>query len=104
MRLTTTGDLTALQADAFDTASAAVPDGALTVLDLGRVGFLDSAGIGCLVRLLRRLERQGGELRLAGPTGPVTTALELVRLHRLLEVHPDTATAVASFASDVEDA
>ena len=90
-------DVTAAEATAFDAATQAVPAGARTVLDLSRVGFLDSAGVGCLVRLHRRLDAAGGELRLAGPSGAVATVLELVRLHRMLEVHATLAAAVLSY-------
>ena len=92
-------DLTVAEARLFDEAADAVPGGADVVLDLAAVGFLDSAGIGCIVRLNRRLQDGGGELRLAGPGQAVTIALELVRLHRLLEVYPSVDEAVASFGA-----
>ena len=90
-------DLTIAEAHLFEDAVGAVPVPADVVLDLGPVGFLDSAGIGCIVRLNRRLQEGGGELRLARPGQAVSIALELVRLHRLLEVYPSVDEAVASF-------
>ena len=91
-------DITAAEAASFDEAASAVPASSTVVLDLAPVGFVDSAGIGCIVRLTRRLHDAGGELRLAGPGQAVSTALELVRLHRMLEVYPSREEAVASFA------
>ncbi len=96
-------DLTAGQASAFDQAVAPVEPGTRAVLDLGAVDFIDSAGIGCIVRLHRRLEEAGGELRLAAPGRSVTTVLELVRLHRMLEIHDTAQGAVASYSDDLAD-
>ena len=93
-------DLTAAEATAFEQAVEPVPAGASTVLDLSGVGFIDSAGIGCIVRLHRRLEPAGGELRLAAPGQAVTTVLELVRLHRMLEIHDTVEASVASYSTD----
>jgi anti-anti-sigma factor len=94
-------DLTAAEAAAFDRAVEPLPPGAQAVLDLHTVGFMDSAGIGCVVRLHRRLEAAGGELRLAAPAGAVTTILELVRLHRMLEIHDTVEAGVASYGDDL---
>jgi anti-sigma B factor antagonist len=92
-------DLTAEAAPAYRTA---LQDGVLgttsVVLDLGNVGFIDSSGIGTIVVVHRALARLGGELRLAQPSRDASTAFELVRLHRLLEIHPSVDAAVASFS------
>lgn len=92
-------DLTAAEAGAFERDVESLPTDVSAVLDLGAVGFLDSAGIGCIVRLHRRLEAAGGELRLAAPGQAVTTVLELVRLHRMLEIHDTVEAAVASYSA-----
>lgn len=93
-------DVTAADAAEFDRAAQASSAGRRTVLDLSRVGFLDSAGVGSIVRLHRRLEAGGGELRLAAASGPVATILELVRLHRMIEVHDTVESAVTSFRDE----
>jgi anti-sigma B factor antagonist len=73
-------------------------DATAMVLDLGNVRFMDSAGVGTVVVLHRTLLRGGGELRLARPSREVAAVFELLRLHRLLEIHATVDEAVASFA------
>ncbi len=68
------------------------------VLDLGSVEFIDSTGLGLIVALNRRIRRGGGDLRVAAPRRDVQTALELTRMHRLVEIYDDVDTAVASFS------
>jgi anti-anti-sigma factor len=70
------------------------------VLDLGNVRFIDSSGAGTVVVLHRTLLRGGGELRLARPSREAAAVFELLRLHRLLEIHPTVDEAVASFAEE----
>ncbi len=82
----------------------AVEAAADVVLDLGSVEFIDSTGLGLIIALNRRVRRQGGDLRLASPGRDVWTALELTRMHRLVEIYDDVEAAVASFAPDPEEA
>jgi len=70
------------------------------VLDLGRVNFMDSSGLGAIVALGRSLSRSGGELRLANVTPHVRTVFELTRLHRAFEIYDTVEEAAASFAAD----
>ncbi len=91
--------ITATEARTFDEAASDLPGAAGVVLDLAAVSFVDSAGIACIVRLSRRLNDGGRELRLAGPSNSVSTVLELVRLHRMVEVYPSVGEAVESFGA-----
>ena len=68
------------------------------VLDLGRVNFMDSSGLGALVALGRNLARREGELRLANVTPPVRKVFDLTRLHRAFEIYDAVEEAVASLA------
>ena len=49
------------------------------VLDLGAVHFMDSSGIACLVRMIKRMP-PGGQLRLAAVDRKVGTLLVITRL------------------------
>ena len=63
------------------------------VLDLSRVTFCDSTGLGVLVQVRQRVVEVGGWLRLAGPTEPVRRALEITNLDRLIPAYPTVAEA-----------
>jgi anti-anti-sigma factor len=67
------------------------------VIDLGKVEYLDSAAIGCLMDLYRQASAAGATVKLAGVQKRVETMLTLTGANRFLEVHPDAASAVKSF-------
>ncbi|MGE3274214.1 MAG: STAS domain-containing protein [Vicinamibacterales bacterium] len=69
------------------------------VLDLTHVTYVDSATIGCLMDLYRQTTAAGGTLRLAGVQKRVETMLTMTGAHNFLHLHPDEASAVASFGS-----
>jgi anti-anti-sigma factor len=64
------------------------------VLDLSRVSFCDSTGLGVMVQIRQRVVGVGGWLRLAGPTEPVRRALEITNLDRLIPAYPTVAEAL----------
>lgn len=70
--------------------------GANVVFDLGRVRFVDSSGLGVILACLRQLEATGGHLRLCNVCKEVKSTLELVRLHRLVEIHTTREEALAA--------
>lgn len=65
------------------------------VVDLGRLEFVDSSGLGALVAGLRSARAAGGDLRLANASPQVATVLRLTNLDRVLRVHEDAASALA---------
>lgn len=68
------------------------------VLDLSNVEFIDSAGVGTLISCLRIVTERQGQLRLCGLNRAVRALFELMRMHRLFEVHPDRQSALSSLA------
>ena len=68
------------------------------VLDLSRLRFVDSSGLGAFLSCLRKLNAKGGDLKLAGLAKPVRAIFELVRLHRVFDIYDTTAEAVSAFA------
>lgn len=56
------------------------------VLDLSRVQYIDSVGMGMLIEQLREHRSQGGDLKLAAVTPSVAMILELMRLERVFDV------------------
>lgn len=56
------------------------------VLDLSRVSFIDSTGLGILISLMRQLKDDKGKLRLAGLQDEVRSIFEITRLFRVFEI------------------
>jgi len=65
------------------------------VLDLGAVHFIDSSGLGLLVRILARAG--SGNLKLCGLTSRVSETLKLTRLLTVFDCHDSEAEAIAAF-------
>lgn len=68
------------------------------ILDLAAVEFVDSAGVGTLISCLRAISERRGELRLCGLNRPVQALFDLMRMHRIFEIHPDPQSARESLA------
>jgi len=56
------------------------------VVDLSRIDYLDSTGLGVLVGALKRLREKDGELRLVHPTSRVMRVLEITRLVNVFQI------------------
>lgn len=69
------------------------------LIDLTPVTYIDSATIGCLMDLYRQITAAGGTLKLAGVQQRVETMLTMTGAQNFIEVHPDAASAVASFGA-----
>lgn len=55
------------------------------LIDLGRVEFIDSSGLGAMVSAVKRLGRDG-ELRVCALQQSVRSMFELTRLNRLIPI------------------
>lgn len=64
------------------------------VLDFEGTRFVDSAGLGALVGLARRIREAGGELRLAGPSEPLRTLFKLTRLDAVFQISESRGAAL----------
>lgn len=67
------------------------------VFDMSNVRFVDSSGLGAILSYLRRLNKEGGDLKLSGLTKPVRMLFELVRMHRIFEIFNTNDEAVRSY-------
>ncbi|MCK4376359.1 MAG: STAS domain-containing protein [Candidatus Brocadiae bacterium] len=68
------------------------------VVNLERMDFIDSAGLGVLVSCLRRTAAEGGDLRLAEVPPFCRSIFELTRLTRVFEVTASVEQAVSAVA------
>jgi anti-sigma B factor antagonist len=67
------------------------------VLDLGEVAFIDSSGLGTMVRLLTSTRQQRGDLKLCNVPQLIHNALKTTNLTTLFETHGSEESAIAAF-------
>lgn len=69
------------------------------VLDLTEVSYVDSSGIGVILRILRENRERGGDLRLCCLQSPVAQIFQLVGLPNLMRTYDSCQEAVDSYGS-----
>lgn len=70
---------------------------AKVVLDLNRLRFIDSSGLGAIISCLRKLNEKRGDLKLCCMSKQVRAVFEMVRMHRILDIHGTREEAVRAF-------
>lgn len=65
------------------------------VVDLEKVGYIDSSGLATLVEMLKKTKSQGGLLGLAGMTDKVKSLFEITKLDKLFFICPNQQEAIA---------
>ena len=85
--------------DARDQFASAISAGhRKLIVDLSKVEFVDSAGLGSLIGGMRAARQAGGDLRIANPSEQARMLLSLTSLDQVLKVHPTIKEAQGSFA------
>ena len=69
------------------------------VLNLGDVPYIDSAGLGEVVRTYTTVSRQGGVLKLLNLTKRIQDLLAITKLLTVFETYDTEAEAVKSFGA-----
>ena len=91
-------ELDAANTDEFKRDMAPVLDShAKVVLDLTRLRFIDSSGLGAFISCLRKLNAKGGVLKVCGMSKQVRSAFEMVRMHRIVDIHDTREEATRAF-------
>ncbi len=81
-----------------DRLNAQIEGGSVNlVVDLAGVEYMSSAGLRELVAALKRVKKDGGDLRLCAPSARVREVLDLAGLTTIFEIFDDQVTAVGSF-------
>jgi anti-sigma B factor antagonist len=94
------GDLVIGEAEATfkRTVTRLLEEGKVNLLvDLSEVGFLDSSGLGALVRAMTNSQKEGGQTKLLNAGPQVRRLLEMTKLDSVFEIHDDLERAVSSF-------
>ena len=64
------------------------------VVDLSGIEYMDSAGLGTLVGLQKRLREVGGAMVIAGPQPRVRRLFDITGLDQIFAVCEDVSTAI----------
>ena len=72
------------------------------VLNLADVPYIDSAGLGEIVRTYTTVSRQGGSLKLLNLTKRITDLLSITKLLTVFETFESEDEAVKSFAASAK--
>jgi anti-sigma B factor antagonist len=67
------------------------------LLNLGGVPYVDSAGLGEIVRTYTTVSRQGGQLKLVNLTKRITDLLSITKLLTVFETFDSEADALKSY-------
>ena len=80
------------------TVTRLIEEGRVNLLvDLSSVGFLDSSGLGALVRALTNTQKEGGQTKLLNAGPQIRKLLQMTKLDSVFEIHEDMEGAVSSF-------
>ena len=67
------------------------------LLNLGKVGYIDSSGIGELVSSFTAVNKEGGSLRLLNLTQKIQDLLAITKLLTVFDVYDDEGEALSSY-------
>ena len=83
-----------------DKVNSLIQQGRLkVVLNLADVPYIDSAGLGEIVRTYTTISRQGGSMKLLNLTKRITDLLSITKLLTVFETFDSEADAIRSFSS-----
>jgi len=69
------------------------------LLNLGDVNYIDSSGLGALLRAFTSVRNQGGELKLLHPAKNIHNMLQNTKLYAVFDIRDDEAEAIAAFGN-----
>ncbi len=72
------------------------------LLNLHEVGYVDSSGMGELVRTYTSVRNAGGQLKLVSLSQRLQRLFEMTRLNAVFDIQADEASAIHSFAESKE--
>jgi anti-sigma B factor antagonist len=69
------------------------PDAQSMIIDLEKIDFLDSSGLGVLVGIARKKKESGASLKLANLNDRVKKVFEITQAYTLFDIYDDLAAA-----------
>lgn len=76
---------------------AVEPDVKNFVADLKQVDFMDSAGLGTLIAVLKRISEEGGDMKIACLQKKPRMVFEITRAYKVFEIYDTVADALKKF-------
>ncbi|MEI6314468.1 MAG: STAS domain-containing protein [Syntrophus sp. (in: bacteria)] len=77
--------------------SLVAKDGQKLILDMEGVAFIDSAGIGAVVYLVKKCRHSGGAVKIANVQGMVKDVFRMAGLDKALDIYPSVDLALKNF-------
>ncbi len=68
------------------------------LLNLSRVPYLDSAGLGEIIRCFTALRRSGGNFKLLSPNKRIIDLLSITKLLNVFDCYDNESSAITSFS------
>ncbi len=68
------------------------------VVDLGKVDWMNSSGLGILIGGLTTVKNANGEMKLARVTEKIKSLLMITKLVQVFDAHDSVETAIAAFS------
>jgi len=68
------------------------------LLNLARVPYLDSAGLGEIIRCFTALRKSGGNFKLLSPNKRIIDLLNITKLLNVFDCYDNESSAIASFS------
>lgn len=69
------------------------------VFAMGELEYVSSAGLGVILRIHRRLEKEGGRISLANVPEEILHVLQVLGFHHIVRIYPDITSAIQATAS-----
>ena len=67
------------------------------ILDCKDLIYMSSASLGALIGFSHQCRKANGDLKIANLSQKITNIVELLGFNKVLDIHPDTDTAIAAF-------
>jgi anti-sigma B factor antagonist len=66
------------------------------ILDCAQVAFISSMGLGTLIRIRSRMQKIGGDVKIASVHATVAEVMRVVGLNRIFQIYPNVDDAIAA--------
>lgn len=90
------GEIEAHNVDEVPRGSGSLTGEQLFVLDPSEVTFIDSAGLGCPIGMVRRVRAVGGDVSVVSTRGHLTRIPSTIGVDRIVAVEGSVSTAAAA--------